>query len=123
MNDLYKEARADVRFFSGLMFGQLTVFLATSGWLIKIFFDNSGFPRILIAQTGIVVTIAFFVINIRARDWVEASRQQTKENSAPKLKRRGNISATYATYFLYGYAVAAWVLLFIISVVKVLKPF
>lgn len=131
MNDRYKEARTDVRFFSGLMFGQLTVFLVTSGGLIKVFFDNPGFARIPIALTGLVVTVVFFVVNLRARDWVEASRKRANESLSPEEspqesspaipKWRGKLTATNATYFLYGYAAAAWIILLIVSAVKLLK--
>lgn len=115
MNDRYKEARADIRFFSGLMFGQLTVFLATSGGLIKIFLDNSGFPRIFIALTGFVVAGVFFVINVRCRDLVETARRQAKESRPPIPKRREELTATCATYVLYACVAIAWIILFIIS--------
>jgi len=118
MNDHDKEARADVRFFSGLMFGQLTVFLATSGILLKMFLDSPLLPWIFIALTGLAVAGVFFVINIRSRDWVETSRRRAKESSPPIPKWREKLTATYATYFLYAYVAIAWIILLIISAVQ-----
>ena len=122
MDDREKDAQSNVRFFSGLRFGQFTVFLATSGGLIKMFFDNSGFPRILFAPTGIVVTVVFFVINFRARDRVETSRKRAKQLRPPIPKWREKLTATNATYFLYGYVFFAWIILLIISAVQLLRP-
>jgi fatty acid desaturase len=120
MNEQEKEARADVRFFSGLMFGELTIFLTVSGGLLKMFLSSWTLPRIFIALTGLIIAGVFFVINVRSRDWVEISRAGAEEQTRAMPRWRGKLTATYATYSLFAYAAAAWIILLIISVMQLL---
>jgi hypothetical protein len=76
----YKEAVADIRLHSGLMFGELTVYLGASGILLQIAFKQD-IPdiHIPIGAVGVVLSIAFYVLHERFGDFVHAARRRAKE--------------------------------------------
>jgi hypothetical protein len=77
----YKEALADVRLHSGLMFGELTVYLAASGALLQIRFKDSlpWSAKISIAVAGIILSFPFYVLHERFGDFVHVARNRARE--------------------------------------------
>lgn len=81
----YREALAEVRVNSSLMFAELTVYLASSGALLQLYFkpDNAHQGNLPIAIIGLLLSLAFYVLHDRFGDFVHGARRR-----AEALERR-----------------------------------
>lgn len=73
----YKEALADVRLHSGLMFGELTVYLAASGVLLQI--KSKGTLPCGAEVLGVILSLAFYVLHEGFGDFVHVARRRARE--------------------------------------------
>jgi len=77
----YKEALAEVRLHSTLMFGELTVYLGASAGLLQIVSRSDVTPPIRLGVTtfGIVLSLAFYVLHERFGDFVHVARRRARD--------------------------------------------
>ena len=121
----YKEALADIRLHSGLMFGELTVYLVASSVLVRAVLKNDPgqVPKGTIAVIGIVLSIAFFVLHERFGDFVHVARGRAKQlesqlgfelySSSPPARRlfwAPFVTAINAARLVFVAGFAGWVL-------------
>ncbi len=118
----YKEAAAEERLNAGLLFGQLTVYLASTGGLIQVVTSK---PHLyLLALAGILLSIAFYIIGERCGDFAHAARNRAKElesslgfklySSAPAAKIR-HATRINASRLIFICGLAGWFVVLIRS--------
>lgn len=118
----YKEAASVSRFESALMFGQLTVYLATSGATLKAVTapDLENHWGVLLAVIGFVLSCAFCIITHRAADFHHTAERRARELEI-KLNfrvhtivppRKWGLSATNAVVFICSAGIVLWAIIF-----------
>ena len=112
----YKEATAEERLNAGLLFGELTVYLAVTGGLIQVVASK---PQLLywMCIPGIVISVAFWVIAERCGDFAVAARNRAKNleeylgfflyRSVPKPKIRG-CTRINGTRWIFAFGFISW---------------
>jgi hypothetical protein len=127
----YKEALADVRLHSTLMFGELTVYLGASAGLVQVTSrDDATQPtRLGLSVAGIVLSVAFYVLHERFGDFVHVARKRARDleqslgfqlySSAPERRRLFGariVTAINAARLLFVCGCAGWLLVLIAAV-------
>ena len=117
----YKEAGLAQRFHNTLLIGELTVYLVTSGAILSLVFRNpppSQETRIMLALAGTIITIVFYLICERSRDYLYSARNRSKAlekelrfslySDGPKSRKV--FSAINAIRFLYAFSFLGWII-------------
>jgi hypothetical protein len=119
----WKDIRASLRYFGNKRFAQLTVFLATTGFMFKYVLETQAIKcPVLLAATGAALGIAFFLMERRSVQYWEAFVNRGKEieteigdlrimQTRPERSGiRKLLTGTYATYFIYLLAIVLWII-------------
>lgn len=116
----WKEIRETLRYFGNKRFAQLTVFIAASGFMLDAFLGRTdATARIALSVVGVLFAFLFLVMEISSvRYWNRfADRGKKIEEDAGTLElmtsyrpRERIVSATHATYALYGGVILLWLL-------------
>jgi len=109
----YKEALSIERFQSTLLFGELTVYMAASGSLLKYVISSPtppGLYRVVLAIAGMILSLSFLLISKRAGDFLHSARNRAKSieknirfsicSDLPERKCYTAINAIYAIYII-----------------------
>ncbi len=117
----YKDLSANMRQYASMRFAQLTLFIAMTAGLFNLLFGSnstiSGLPRDIFKSVGILIAIAFWVMEERAADYWHHFRRRAVELESELGYRqyttrpvRNFISATNAVRLLYGVVVIFWLI-------------
>jgi hypothetical protein len=127
----YKEALAEVRLHSTLMFGELTVYLGASAGLLQVASRVDATPsmRLGLSVAGIVLSVAFYVLHERFGDFVHVARRRARDleqslgfklySSAPERRPLFGVrivTAINAARLLFVCGCGAWLVILIAAV-------
>ena len=116
----YRDASANMRHYSNLRFAQLTIFFAVTGGLILgVTQGSESLDRDALRFAGLVVVLAFWVLEQRILNYWEVHRRRAKELEPPlgfkqySYREKHNIldhliSGRWATRVLFAGAIVFW---------------
>lgn len=116
----WKEIRETLRYFGNKRFAQLTVFIAASGFMLDAFLGRTdATTRLALSVVGVILAALFLVMELSSVAYWNrfADRGKEIERATGSLELMTSyrpqeriLSATNATYALYGGVILLWLL-------------